>query len=327
MRNPPKAFLCHATPDKERFVEPFAKHLRASGVEVFYDEWDIRPGDRIWERISEGIDSCDTFVLVASHVSLHRPWVKEEIGGGLEAKLKDGKRFVVIVLEECQDLLPVLLRGRSYLRVPDVSDYSVALTTLVNSMHGYTERPPLGSVPSYIPKTMPPSGLDLSQADWNVLSLLCRCTEQDIWGRVSEECAHNARKSSGLGEAAFAEAVELLEERRYLKLAKSMGQTPFGNSIAHIRVATKGFEAFLTATRPEYGLEKKRTLAAVVNRGSASSDDLVKDSGCPLRVVRHLAEWIEERQLAHVSFYNGDDGRFSIISPKVSLKRMVAEWQ
>lgn len=325
MPTAPKAFLCHAHEDQARFVEPFAKELLRKGIDVFYSGWDIGPGDHLWERISQGLDDCDTFVLIASRTSLAKPWVKEEIGGGLTAKLADRKRFVVIVLEGCQDALPMLLRGRKYLTVPDVTDYAGALSELVNAMHGYTTKPPLGKAPEHVVADPPPSGLGLTAADWRVMSLLAQSTVDDIHGFVEDDSIILARTDSGLGDDSFVESLELLDELGYLKLSKAIGPGVVGGGIVHVRVTPSGFEEFLLATRPDYPVQKQRILAAVVNGGTTNATGLMTATDCPMRIVRHVAQWIDEQGLAKVRFDSRPEGHFLICLPTAQMRRMVAE--
>jgi len=52
----PKVYLAHATEDKP-MVRPVAEYLMAHGVEVWFDEWDIKAGDsraRRWRVGSAG---------------------------------------------------------------------------------------------------------------------------------------------------------------------------------------------------------------------------------------------------------------------------------
>lgn len=325
MPKAPRAFLCHAFSDQSRFVEPFAKALRNHGVEVFYAEWDIGPGDRLWDRISAGIEQCETFVLVASPVSLERPWVKEEIGGGLTAKLADGKRFVVIVLDECEEQLPVLLRGRKYLKVPDVTDFSVALKELVNAAHGYTVKPPLGDRPEYVIPVSPPTGVELTHADWRVLSLICVSTLKHVEGIVRDEDLLAARTESGLDNDAFADSIDILSQNGYLKLLRALGRGLIGRGIVHLRVTPSGFEEFLCESDPTYPEIKQRALAAVVNRGSIDTAKLIEEAGCSPRVATHIAQWLELHCLAAVRMSSRGDGHFVIALPAARLRRMVTE--
>jgi hypothetical protein len=58
----PRVFLSHSKKDRE-FIERLAGDLRASQVDVWYDEWEIPPGDSLRGRIfGEGIiESVNSF--------------------------------------------------------------------------------------------------------------------------------------------------------------------------------------------------------------------------------------------------------------------------
>jgi hypothetical protein len=44
-------------------------------VDVFYDEWEIGPGDSIRQRLDHGLGQCTHFIAVLTSTSLHKPWV------------------------------------------------------------------------------------------------------------------------------------------------------------------------------------------------------------------------------------------------------------
>ena len=48
-------FLSHSSKDKE-VVRAVAERLRADGLRVWFDEWEIRPGDSIPAKIEEGLE-------------------------------------------------------------------------------------------------------------------------------------------------------------------------------------------------------------------------------------------------------------------------------
>jgi hypothetical protein len=47
-------FISHASEDKARFVRPLVEALRATQMNVWYDEWELEVGDRLVERINDG---------------------------------------------------------------------------------------------------------------------------------------------------------------------------------------------------------------------------------------------------------------------------------
>ena len=56
------AFLSHSAKDKA-IVRPLAERLRADGLKVWFDEWEIQPGDSIPAEIEEGRERLRGLVL------------------------------------------------------------------------------------------------------------------------------------------------------------------------------------------------------------------------------------------------------------------------
>jgi hypothetical protein len=78
-----RVFISHASEDKERFVLPFARELRAEGVDAWVDQWEMLPGDSLARKIfTEGLDKADAVVVVLSRVSITKAWVAEELRCG-----------------------------------------------------------------------------------------------------------------------------------------------------------------------------------------------------------------------------------------------------
>jgi len=66
-------FLSHSSKDKP-VVRRLAERLRADGLRVWLDDWEIRPGDHIPRRIDEGLDQSAALVLCMSAASLGSDW-------------------------------------------------------------------------------------------------------------------------------------------------------------------------------------------------------------------------------------------------------------
>jgi hypothetical protein len=68
---PRKVFMSHASEDKERFVLPFARRLRARGLDVWVDRWEMLPGDSLVKKIfTEGIGEAEAVIVVLSKHSV-----------------------------------------------------------------------------------------------------------------------------------------------------------------------------------------------------------------------------------------------------------------
>ena len=94
------------------WVRVLAGNLHRAGFEVFLDEWELVGGDRVTERLEDGIRDSANGVLVVSPDSLSRPWVREEYEALLRQAVQDpGRRRLIPVLYADAEL-PVFLANR-----------------------------------------------------------------------------------------------------------------------------------------------------------------------------------------------------------------------
>jgi TIR domain len=74
-------FISHASEDKELFVNPLSTRLRELAVRVWYDKFTLLPGDRLSEKIGEGLAKSRGGLLVISKAFLSKPWTSYELSG------------------------------------------------------------------------------------------------------------------------------------------------------------------------------------------------------------------------------------------------------
>lgn len=72
-------FLSHSSKDKA-VVRPLAELLRKDGVKVWFDEWEITPGDSIPAKIEEGLERSRVLVLCMSVNAFGSEWAHLESG-------------------------------------------------------------------------------------------------------------------------------------------------------------------------------------------------------------------------------------------------------
>lgn len=70
-------FLSHSAKDKA-VVRPLAERLRVDGLRVWFDEWEIRPGDNIPLKIEEGLERSRNLVLCMSANAFDSDWAQLE---------------------------------------------------------------------------------------------------------------------------------------------------------------------------------------------------------------------------------------------------------
>ncbi len=74
-------FISHATEDKDEVVRPLANALRASGLTVWYDEFELSIGDSLRRKIDAGISHSKFGVVVLSAHFFAKGWPQYELDG------------------------------------------------------------------------------------------------------------------------------------------------------------------------------------------------------------------------------------------------------
>ena len=130
---PVKAFISHNKADKEH-ARTLAGLLTEQGEGVWFDEWNLRPGDSLVGGIEEGLDSSDVFILIWSKAARKSKWVGTEVRATIRRRVDDESlRIVPIMLDDTP--LPRLVAD--YLGF-DLADGD---TTLADVVQGITGQP------------------------------------------------------------------------------------------------------------------------------------------------------------------------------------------
>ena len=74
-------FISHATEDKDAVVRPLAHALREHGLEIWYDEFELRIGDSLRRKIDIGIAQSRFGIVVLSEPFFAKGWPQYELDG------------------------------------------------------------------------------------------------------------------------------------------------------------------------------------------------------------------------------------------------------
>lgn len=74
-------FICHASEDKDEIVRELAGRLKAEGVEVWYDEFTLKVGDRLRREIDRGLRASKFGIVVISVHFFAKEWPQKELDG------------------------------------------------------------------------------------------------------------------------------------------------------------------------------------------------------------------------------------------------------
>jgi small GTP-binding protein len=93
-------FLSHSSKDKA-VVRAVAERLRVDGLRVWFDDWEIRPGDSIPAKIEEGLEHSRVLVLCMSAQAFGSDWARLEAGTfRFRDPLNTERRFIPLRLDE-----------------------------------------------------------------------------------------------------------------------------------------------------------------------------------------------------------------------------------
>ncbi len=106
-----KVFISHSTEDAD-WARSFAKALRDRGVVVWFDEFEIQPGESPSDALETGLRNSDVLVALFDGDSASKPNLFFQLG----AAIGMGKRVVPIVPKDMDPrVLPLDVRSRRYL--------------------------------------------------------------------------------------------------------------------------------------------------------------------------------------------------------------------
>ena len=93
-------FLSHSSADKAA-VRDVAERLRGDGVRVWFDDWELRPGDSIPAKIEAGLERSRVLVLCISAHAFGSDWAQLEAGTfRFRDPLNHDRRFIPLRLDD-----------------------------------------------------------------------------------------------------------------------------------------------------------------------------------------------------------------------------------
>jgi len=155
----PKAFISysHDSSDHKDWTKKLAADLRARGVDVTLDQWDLLPGQDLSLFMQRGIAESDRVVMVCSSAYVK----KAEAGSGgvgyerlivteeLVRSIDTIKFIPVIRGSDAGRKLPIFMGPRLYIDFENDAEHSNRVEELARAIHGApaVSKPPLGPNP------------------------------------------------------------------------------------------------------------------------------------------------------------------------------------
>jgi hypothetical protein len=87
-------FISHASEDKDSFVRPLADKLTEKGIDVWYDEFQLKIGDSLRRSIDQGLINSKFAIVVLSASFFKKNWTQYELDG-LVTKEMNGVKVIL----------------------------------------------------------------------------------------------------------------------------------------------------------------------------------------------------------------------------------------
>ncbi len=128
----PKVFISYSHSDRE-WARKFAEIIEKIGLEVWFDEFNIKPGQPLVEALEKGLRESDAVVLLINTENVNRPNLFFEIG----AAVGMNKAIIPVVPEDFEyKKLPVPLQRIKFLVRNSPEQTARELATAVESLYG-----------------------------------------------------------------------------------------------------------------------------------------------------------------------------------------------
>jgi len=314
-KRPPKAFICHASEDKERFVVPFATALRAHGVNAWLDRWQMQPGDSLVDKIfEEGLKNADCFIIVLSHNSVDKPWVREEMNAAFVKRLEGKPRIIPMLIDDCQ--VPEALKSTLWVRVRDPNSFDAELKDIVATIHGQKTQPTIGKAPRYATATpVPIPGLQPVDA-W-ILKAACElAVEGGHRQGIGVAAIQSKLEMEGdVSQEQVDESLAILDEHGLVEGTDTTGQ----RGSVFVDVTVSGMDRYAKACVPDYTRILERICFAIVNEEMTRLEDFVSLTGVPSVICEQVLDTLQRKGLAEVGRYHSSLVEVLGFSPR--LKR------
>jgi hypothetical protein len=278
------------------------------------DEWEIRAGDSLVQKIfEEGIGRAAVVIVVLSPTSVTKKWVKDELDAAVVNRINQTGRLIPIIIEECE--IPVALRATKWIRFD--GDLKAVVDEVLRAVFGKSKKPPLGSEPKFV-HTPLPSIPGLDNVDIQVLHAIGEHFFQRGSNSIDKEKIVEELRPLNISLHQIDESLEILSDASYISPVHSLGQ-----KFTLVRVELLGAETALRQGISDYDTRYRETVAELVNKPNSTNESVSKNLSLPLVMINHVFDDLESQGLIKMSKSIG--GPRHVYEVSARLNRMLRE--
>lgn len=122
-------FLSYSSHDRD-WVTRFADSIEKSGIKLWFDMADLRPGDNWEEQVQKALRESTTLVIVLSQNNMNSAWTYFELG----AAVADNKLIIpVLTPDSSEEAIPKPLSHLQYLQAKSPQEAGKRVAEIISS--------------------------------------------------------------------------------------------------------------------------------------------------------------------------------------------------
>lgn len=315
---PPAVFLSHAGEDNERFARDFAERLQNKGFRVWFDEWELLPGDSLVDKVfEEGLKEAEAMIVILSTNSVNKQWVRDELNAGFVKRLEGKCKLIPVIIDNVE--APEALKSTVHQRIQDLQSYEAELDRITLAILGSRNRPKPGELPRYA-KTMALPGL--YPTDTRVLQIAGDLALESDQELVSTADVLGKAEPDGITEHGLLESLQILEAHGYVKVHQTAAKGIAGRSA--FTVTPLGLEEYAQAFIRGYDKIVEQVVSQLVNAPERGTDGrIAKEIDSRRLLVEHVLDTLEAQGLVRLTKMSGPTTWAHYVSPQ--LGRLLQE--
>jgi hypothetical protein len=306
----PKVFVSHATEDKDRFVNEFAKRLCNNGIDAWLDKWEMLPGDSLVDKIfEEGIKQSSAIIIIISQNSIDKKWVREELNVSFIEKLQKGTKLIPIIIDECK--VPMCLQSTVWIKINNLTSYNEEFNRILMSILGITEKPIIKNLPKFTNLKIN-TVLNLSKTDTIVLKISGDIAVDKGYGIIESSQLFKNTNEIDIPDQICIETLEVLDNRRFINLSKSF------SGISHIVLTSFGFSEYGKAFIEDFDGAFKRIALKILNDEKKFTEDFSECLNLSIMHVNHILSEFESKGFINCIKTFGYNKQVYSVSPELN---------
>jgi DNA-binding MarR family transcriptional regulator len=292
-----RVFISYSHEDKD-FAEKLAHALHDAGEDVWWDQWEMMPGDSLVAKIfEEGLARAKAFIVVLSPESVRSKWVREELDVATIRKIEGVTRIIPVLRESVE--IPISLRALLWLDMQQ--DFAGGVKRIINTIHGVTAKPSRKSINRII-EHLPSSVGEFSRVATATAIFILKSIDYGSGLQVAFS-GPDLETGLQLDPSTINDAIAELEDAGLVRTLKTLGTAPF--RFYQVEPTYVLFSEFAEVLPYNPNEDVKIVAAAVSSTKQIDGPTLAERTGLPAGRVNRAVAYLDDYGLAHVRKWLG----------------------